>query len=95
MRTNNFNKSAIMKRAWNCYCKHSATMTFGQCLSWSWKKAWEELRKNNHCAYAFAIIRKEKEHWKKFDQRIKQVYRNVVVGRNDWCLDYGRRYAGC
>lgn len=47
MKANNFNKSQIMKRAWNCYRKHSETMTFGQCLKWSWKKAWEELRKVN------------------------------------------------
>ena len=95
MKAKNFDKSQIMKRAWSCYRKHSVTMTFGQCLSWSWKKAWEALRKNNHCTYAFAIIRKEKEYWKEFDQRIKNAYRNVVVGRNDWRLDYSRRYARC
>ena len=50
-----FNKREIMKRAHNCYRKHSATMTFGECLKWSWKKAWVELQKRDKGAYASAI----------------------------------------
>lgn len=45
MKTNSkYNKREIMKRAWNCYRKHNDTMTFAQCLAWSWKKAKQAVR---------------------------------------------------
>ena len=92
MRAKNFNKSEIFKTAWRCYRKHSDSMTFGDCLRWAWKKAWENLRKTNAGAYACAIVRKEKEYWKKYDERNRMAYAKVRFGRNDWAVDYGRHY---
>ena len=80
MRAKNFNKSEIFKTAWRCYRKHSDSMTFGDCLRWAWKKAWENLRK-------------EKAYWKKYDERNRMAYAKVRFGRNDWAADYGRQYA--
>ena len=93
MRAKNFNKSEIFKTAWSCYRKHSDSMTFGDCLRWAWKKAWENLHKSNAGAYACAILRKEKKQWKKYDERNRQLYSRVAFGRNDWRADYGNRYA--
>lgn len=92
MKAKNFNKSQIMKRAWNCYRKHNDTMTFGQCLKWSWKKAWEELRKVSLGSWIMASMHKEQKIEKRRAETNKRIYRNVVFGRNDWVMDYGRRY---
>ena len=86
----NFNKSEIFKTAWRCYRKHRNEMTFGQCLKWSWKKAWENLRKTNLGAYAIAFTHKNAGFWKKFDERNRRRYANVTFGRNDWAATYAR-----
>lgn len=93
MKATNFNKSAIMKRAWNCYRKHSATMTFGECLKWSWKKAWEELQKRDKGAYASAIYRKESAWRKQYQERLQRRIMNSGIRTNNWSFDYGRRSA--
>lgn len=90
MKTANFNKTQIMRRAWNCYRKHSVTMTFSQCLKWSWKKAWEELRKTSVGAWVAATSRKKHSAWEKALKENQRIYRNVVFGYNDWAIDYGR-----
>lgn len=91
MKAKNFDKSAIMKRAWNCYRKHNATMTFGQCLRWSWKKAWEELQKKDRVSYNAALTRKESAWRKEFDARMKRRIAYSGGRVNNWAFDYSHR----
>ena len=86
----NFNKSEIFKTAWRCYRKHRTEMSFGKCLKWAWKKAWENLKKTNLGSYAMAFARKNADAWKRFDEQNRRRYSNVIFGKNDWATTYAR-----
>ena len=92
MKAKRFNKSEIMKRAHNCYRKHSDSMTFSQCLKWSWKKAVEELKKNNFPSYVIYSVNKRKNFYKKFDEQLNREDQHVTFGRNDWAVTYKYGY---
>lgn len=76
-----YNKKEIMKRAWNCYNKHGNTMTFAQCLSWSWKKAKQAVRDAE-----MAVLIKE---GRKNLQRMSE----MAAFSGNWKYTYGSRYA--
>ena len=87
-----FNKREIMKRAHNCYRKHSDTMTFSQCLKWSWKKAVEELKKSNFSSWVIYDTSKREKFYKRFAANLNRAYENVSFGCNDWKVAYGKSY---
>ena len=76
-----YDKKEIMKRAWNCYRKHNDTMTFGQCLAWSWKKA-KQAAWDAEMAILIEKGRKER-------QRVSEM---AAFSRN-WKYSYGSRYS--
>lgn len=93
MKTTRFNRSQIMKRAWNCYRKHHITMSFGRCLAWSWKKAIEELRKNNPAEYRAYDGEKLAKFKKEYDKYLHARLSAPMGWSNSWANDYGRRVA--
>lgn len=76
-----YDKKEIMKRAWNCYRKHNDTMTFGQCLAWSWKKA-KQAAWDAEMSILIEKGRKER-------QRINE----MSAFSNNWRYNYGSHYS--
>ena len=75
-----YDKKEIMRRAWNCYRKHNDTMTFAQCLAWSWKKAKQAIRDAN-----MAIIVEE-------GRRNRQRMNELAAFSGNWRYTYGSRH---
>ena len=76
-----YDKKEIMKRAWNCYRKHNDTMTFGQCLAWSWKKAKQAVRDAE-----MAIL-------DEIGRRNRQRMNELAAFSGNWKYTYGSRYS--
>lgn len=79
--------------------------TFGEALKAAWRYAKEkvaqretaEARKAQQVAEQAAreaakVETKRDRFYKSFDKTIAREYKNVIMGRNDWRVSYGRRY---
>lgn len=88
MRTSSYNKSAIMRNAWRHY-RCCFGITFGQALSWAWNLAKEERKNEEYNAKRSAEY---KNKYGKQDRYFTNLYKNVVFGKNDYYVSYGRRH---
>lgn len=105
MKATKFNRSEIMKQAWNMYrTKLYGYETFAQALRMAWYYAKQEAaiiaqreaRMAEQAAKVAArqaayVETKQDRFYKNFNRRNNTAYRNVRFGRNDWAVDY-RRY---
>lgn len=83
-----YNKSEIMKNAHRIY-RCTFNITFGQALKKAWKIAKDAVAYEE---YSKARYANRSEAWKRQDEQLNRLYSNVTFGRNDWAVDYGRRY---
>ena len=94
-----------MKHAWIMYRCKFYHYTFSEALQMAWYYAKEEVIRKKQvearkaaeaadCARRKAnkVETKEDRFYKKFSETISREYRNVVFGRNDYRVSYGRRY---
>ena len=82
----NFNKSQIMKRA-HYIRRHSWNCTMSEAL----RQAWTEAKRNLAEGAKRNDMMKSMKRTKA-DERNAQLYKNVIFGKNDWSVSYGRRY---
>lgn len=83
-----YNKSAIMK---NAHRHHARTIneTWSEAMKWAWALAKQQV------ADAEASAKRSAEYKAKYgkkNEELNRVYANVRFGRNDWAVDYGKRY---
>ena len=83
-----YDKSQIMKNAWYLYL-HSWNITFSEALKYAWKKAKQEAARKER---EEKELETAKENRSAFSKRNYRMYKNVQFGRNDWAMDYGRKY---
>ena len=78
-----YDKSLIMKRAWNIY-NRSWNTTFSEALKEAWRRTKEEVAMQEKAE----TLRKRTS----YDRRNAREFRNVRFGKNDWAFLYGRKY---
>lgn len=86
--TTSYDKAEIMKNAWRHY-NCCINITFGEALSWAWNRAKEER------AAKLAEERRMEEYKAKYSKRdafYANSYKNVVWGKTDYRVSYGRRW---
>lgn len=82
----NFNKSQIMQRA-HYIRRHSWNCSMSEAL----KQAWREVKRNLSESIKSSNLMNSMKRTKA-DERNAQLYKNVIFGKNDWAVSYGRRY---
>lgn len=82
----NFNKSHIMQRA-HYIRRHSWNCSMSEAL----KQAWSEVKRNLSESIKSSNLMNSMKRTKA-DERNAQLYKNVIFGKNDWAVSYGRRY---
>ena len=105
MKAATYNKSEIMRQAWNMYrSKFYGYTTFSEALKMAWYYAKQEVecikqveaRKAEQAAadasrMSSKVETRQDKFYNSFNRRNNAAYRNVRFGRNDWAVDY-RRY---
>lgn len=106
MRTTTYNRSVIMRQAWTMFrSKFYGHRTFAEALKMAWYYAKEEVARikqvearkaeqaaANAARKAVKVETKQDKFYKEFGKTMANRYRNVTMGKNDWCVSYGRRY---
>lgn len=83
-----YDKSFIMRNAWRHY-RRCFNITFPETLQWAWNRAKEERRNAEYSAG------RSEEYRKKYggrDRYYSGLYKDVVWGKNDYRVTYGRKY---
>lgn len=83
-----YDKSFIMKNAWRHY-RCCFGITFGEALRWAWNRAKQERADREYSE------RRRAEYERKYakqDRYYSNLYKDVVFGRTDYAVTYGKRY---
>lgn len=81
-----FNKSEIMKRAHHIR-RHSWHCSMSEALRQAWLEAKRNRSERMACEKISALSSASAA-----DRRNAALYKHVVFGKNDWAVDYSRRY---